>query len=310
MAINIQNRLRTTYNPTICDPLPSPLRANFANVAMLDDSRWLKRALVWKAGGGRVGWYCDLSALLGSTLRILHSILQYIEWLDSPLCSIFVEQVDTFCACALKGPANIGVQVWLDYRPCCDQIFVLRKHWQRASLSNVAGILARNTGRIPAKNGPPTALTSNTYHPRRSSKRCRGAPSTWMDTPSWAQFTQGIHANPDTDSEKNTKNSRLATASNHPPSQCYYIEVHTPIPPGSLTLLKSCQKKSQCGPFFKPSLHHHRFQNPSNLLNFFLLRGFRLHLALFARACRCRRPFHTLGGHRAACAQSTVASTS
>ena len=53
---------------------------------------------------GAMDGCCHESQPLGSTLRILHSILQYIEWLDSPLCSTFVEQLDTFCA-------NIGVQV-------------------------------------------------------------------------------------------------------------------------------------------------------------------------------------------------------
>ena len=42
---------------------------------------------------GAMDGCCHESEPLGSTLRILHSILQYIECLDSPLCSIFVEAV-------------------------------------------------------------------------------------------------------------------------------------------------------------------------------------------------------------------------
>ena len=71
---------------------------------------------------GAMDGCCHESEPLGSTLRILHWILQYIQCLDSPLCSIFVEQLDTFCACALKGLANIGVQVWLDLTLINDSI--------------------------------------------------------------------------------------------------------------------------------------------------------------------------------------------
>ena len=94
------------------------------HVAMLSPERWVRRILRWCPAGtyrivlqmqrlGAMDGCCHESEPVGSTLRILHSNLQYIECLDSPLCSIFVEQLDTFCACALKGPANIGVQVWL-----------------------------------------------------------------------------------------------------------------------------------------------------------------------------------------------------
>ena len=43
---------------------------------------------------------------------------------------------------------------------------------------------------------------------------------------------------------------------------------------------------------------------PSDLFRILLLRRLRLPLPLFARTCRCRRTFDSLGDHRAACAQS------
>ena len=60
---------------------------------------------------GAMDGCCHEAKPLGSTLRILHSILQYIKLLDSALCSKFVEQLDTFCAWALSGPTRTGVQV-------------------------------------------------------------------------------------------------------------------------------------------------------------------------------------------------------
>ena len=48
------------------------------------------------------------------------------------------------------------------------------------------------------------------------------------------------------------------------------------------------------------------FAYPSHLFRILLVRRLRLPLPLFARTCRCRRTFDSLGDHRAACAQSGV----
>ena len=63
-------------------------------------------------------------------------------------------------------------------------------------------------------------------------------------------------------------------------------------------------------PFCEPSLHNHplhqRLRIPIPPFRILLLRGLRLPLPLFARTCRSRRTFDSLGDHRAACAQSGV----
>ena len=79
---------------------------------------------------------------------------------------------------------------------------------------------------------------------------------------------------------------------------------HT-LPPASQALVMS-----QSGPFasraFTTIPYTNDFTYPSHLFRILLLRRLRLPLPLFARTCRCRRTFDSLGDHRAACAQSGV----
>ena len=82
-------------------------------------------------------------------------------------------------------------------------------------------------------------------------------------------------------------------------------ELFTAIPPASQALVTS-----QSGPFasraFTTIPYTNDFAYPSHLFRILLLRRLRLPLPLFARTCRCRRTFDSLGDHRAACAQSGV----
>ena len=75
------------------------------------------------------------------------------------------------------------------------------------------------------------------------------------------------------------------------------------MPPASQALVTS-----QSGPFasraFTTIPYTNDFAYPSHLFRILLLRRLRLPLPLFARTCRCRRTFDSLGDHRAACAQS------
>ena len=80
-------------------------------------------------------------------------------------------------------------------------------------------------------------------------------------------------------------------------------ELFNAIPPASQALVTS-----QSGPFasraFTTIPYTNDFAYPSHLFRILLLRRLRLPLPLFARTCRCRRTFDSLGDHRAACAQS------
>ena len=82
-------------------------------------------------------------------------------------------------------------------------------------------------------------------------------------------------------------------------------ELFTAIPPASQALVTS-----QSGPFasraFTTIPYTNDFAYPSHLFRILLLRRLRLPLPRFARTCRCRRTFDSLGDHRAACAQSGV----
>ena len=82
-------------------------------------------------------------------------------------------------------------------------------------------------------------------------------------------------------------------------------ELFNAIPPASQALVTS-----QSGPFasraFTTIPYTNDFAYPSHLFRILLLRRLRLPLPLFARTCRCRRTFDSLGDHRAACAQSGV----
>ena len=82
-------------------------------------------------------------------------------------------------------------------------------------------------------------------------------------------------------------------------------ELFNAIPPASQALITS-----QSGPFasraFTTIPYTNDFAYPSHLFRILLLRRLRLPLPLFARTCRCRRTFDSLGDHRAACAQSGV----
>ena len=82
-------------------------------------------------------------------------------------------------------------------------------------------------------------------------------------------------------------------------------ELFNAIPPASQALITS-----QSGPFasrtFTTTPYTNDFAYPSHLFRILLLRRLRLPLPLFARTCRCRRTFDSLGDHRAACAQSGV----
>ena len=78
---------------------------------------------------------------------------------------------------------------------------------------------------------------------------------------------------------------------------------HSPCASASQALVTS-----QSGPFasraFTTIPYTNDFAYPSHLFRILLLRRLRLPLPLFARTCRCRRTFDSLGDHRAACAQS------
>eukprot|EP00434_Breviolum_minutum_P043514 symbB.v1.2.038794.t1/scaffold6177.1/size20301/1 len=78
-------------------------------------------------------------------------------------------------------------------------------------------------------------------------------------------------------------------------------ELFNAIPPASQALVTS-----QSGPFasraFTTIPYTNDFAYPSHLFRILLLRRLRLPLPLFARTCRCRRTFDSLGDHRAACA--------
>ena len=80
-------------------------------------------------------------------------------------------------------------------------------------------------------------------------------------------------------------------------------ELFNTLPPASQALVTS-----QSGPFasraFTTIPYTNDFAYPSHLFRILLLRRLRLPLPLFARTCRCRRTFDSLGDHRAACAQS------
>ena len=82
-------------------------------------------------------------------------------------------------------------------------------------------------------------------------------------------------------------------------------ELFNAIPPASQALVTS-----QSGPFasraFTTIPYTNDFAYPSHLFRILLLPRLRLPLPLFARTCRCRRTFDSLGDHRAACAQSGV----
>ena len=78
---------------------------------------------------------------------------------------------------------------------------------------------------------------------------------------------------------------------------------NTGMPPASQAFVTS-----QSGPFasraFTTIPYTNDFAYPSHFFRILLLRRLRLPLPLFARTCRCRRTFDSLGDHRAACAQS------
>eukprot|EP00434_Breviolum_minutum_P031171 symbB.v1.2.027568.t1/scaffold2838.1/size69213/9 len=82
-------------------------------------------------------------------------------------------------------------------------------------------------------------------------------------------------------------------------------ELFNAIPPASQALITS-----QSGPFASRAFTTIPYTNdiayPSHLFRILLLRRLRLPLPLFARTCRCRRTFDSLGDHRAACAPSGV----
>ena len=89
---------------------------------------------------------------------------------------------------------------------------------------------------------------------------------------------------------------------------CHSFQPNPSTRPATSTSRRTHRQRA--GPFasraFTTIPYTNDFAYPSHLFRILLLRRLRLPLPLFARTCRCRRTFDSLGDHRAACAQSGV----
>ena len=135
----------------------------------------------------------------------------------------------------------------------------------------------------------------------------RSLAATGWEPPTWAAIASGQNQAPAPPPA--IAEGPLARGWQHKASAAAHARLrdelfHT-LPPASQALVMS-----QSGPFasraFTTIPYTNDFTYPSHLFRILLLRRLRLPLPLFARTCRCRRTFDSLGDHRAACAQSGV----
>ena len=162
------------------------------------------------------------------------------------------------------------------------------------------GPLARAHPPDPRTTQHPLSSTSGA--PSRSG-RCGNHSRNRMGTSHMG--CHSLQPNPSTRPATSTRWQHKASTTAHARLKA---ELFNAIPPASQALVTS-----QSGPFasraFTTIPYTNDFAYPSHLFRILLLRRLRLPLPLFARTCRCRRTFDSLGDHRAACAQSGVLRT-